>query len=190
MLKQTGDLCGHEPPTDCAISREIYLGDMPAQHLEENSRGSVEDIVEASGKDFATKFRASPRSTGDVCPATFPACRASVPKPPSHLCGHVPLANRASCCQNHLDDTQAPDSGGHAQGPVVEDLARVFAEDFGAKFQATSLPRRNGRPPGLLVILMTTVALLLDGSVRAGASFSATDTNRRSSHRVSRSLFS
>jgi hypothetical protein len=66
-FKSSTDLCGHVLPLGRAPSRVKYSGDMPAQHLEGNSRGPVEDIG---------PYHVKEDSTEDV-PALLPAVSTS-----------------------------------------------------------------------------------------------------------------
>jgi hypothetical protein len=137
VFKALSGLSGHIPPNVCASPHQNDSGDMPAKYLGGGSQDPFKDIVEDSGKDFAVKFRALSRSTGDIYPVTGSADRAAVLSNPSGLSGHVLPLNRAPYCQNDVCGITGQICHGNACGHV-EDITHAFAEDFDGKFQVSS----------------------------------------------------
>jgi hypothetical protein len=144
VSKDSTGICGNKPPTGRAPSREKYLGDMPAQHLEGDSRDPVEVIVQASGKDSTEDVPAPAvlSANGTTVNAGLSAARMGNP---GDLSGHVPPLGRAISRVKDSGDMPAQYLDRNAREPV-EDLAHAFAEDFDAKFRVSLSSAVNEQP--------------------------------------------
>ena len=91
------DVCWHEPPT--IPSREKDLDDMPAQHLEGNAQGLVEDIsLPPLGEDSAQNVPGPSRLAESVRPADRPSTSKSsagysAQAPPTGCADNQPLSS-------------------------------------------------------------------------------------------------
>ena len=172
VLKPFSNISSHEPPTYHAPYRDKDVGDMPAQHLEGNTRGPVEDIAHAFAEDFDAKFRALSPSAVNERPFGGSARCSVTFKGSTGVCSHEPPPGRAPYRKNGLGDITGQICRGNTRGPVEDNRLRMAAAqtssiamfDEGSSFSAVC--EENGRPPRrrchtLLTVLSRTFTLTL-----------------------------